>query len=106
MTTDLFFFFGLEAEAAGAVTDEVVGVVASIVAGVIADVVAGAVFSDVYAVTGAAVVFTIYRPPTLVPEIEIQPGDDIINAPLPNVVRAPARSSRLMWRRETQNVGV
>lgn len=85
---DLFlFFFDLEAEVAGGVAD------------VIADAV-----SDVYAVAGA-IVFTIYRS-ILVPEIEIPPGDDIVNAPLPNVERAPARSSLLMDRREIRNVGV
>ena len=98
-TTDLFllFFFNLEAEVAGEA--------AGAVAGVVADAIGGAVFSDVYAVA-AAVVFTTYRSLILVPEIDIPPGDDIVNAPCPNVERAPVRSSWPMERRETRNVGV
>ena len=134
-TVDLFllFFYDLEAQAAGeaagavacvavgmvagavgsavagAVGGAVAGVVGYVVAdaigGAVAGVVADAVFSDVYAVA-AAVVFTTYRPLILVPEIYIPPGDDIMNAPRPNVEREPARSSWLMERRETRNFGM
>ena len=96
-------------EAAGAVACVVVGMVAGTVAGVVGGAVGGvvgnAVFSDVYAVA-ATVVFTTYRSLILVPEINIPPGDDIVNAPCPNVERAPVRSSWPMERRETRNVGV
>ena len=78
---------------AGAVSDAVVGMVSN------------AVFSDVCAVA-AAVVFTTFRSLILVPEIETPPGDDIVNAPSPNVERAPGRSSWLIERWETRNVGV
>ena len=93
-TIDLFllFFFDLEAEVAGEA------------AGAVADAIGGAVFSDVYAVA-AAVVFTTYRSLILVPEIDIPPGD-IVNAPCPNVERAPVRSSCIMEKRETRYVGV
>lgn len=80
---------------------KVAGAVACVVVGMVAD----AVFSDVYAVA-AAVVLTTYRSLILVPEIDIPLGDDIVNAPCPNVERAPARSSWPMERRETRNVGV
>ena len=76
----LVFFFDLEAEVAGVAAGAVAGVVVGMVAGTVAGAVGGAVFSDVYAVA-AAVVFTTYRSLILVPEIEIPPGDDIINAP-------------------------
>ena len=98
---------------AGAVAGAVGGAVAGMVAGTVGGAIGGAVvsavddavFSDMYAVA-AAVVFTTYRSLILVPEIEIPPGDDIVNAPRPNVERAPVRSNWLMERRETQNVGV
>lgn len=78
---DLFlFFFGLKVEVAGEA-------------------------ADVYAVAAGAV-FTMYRLPILVPEIEILSGDEIVNAPFPNVERAPARSSCPIERRETRNEGV
>ena len=79
--------------------------VAGAVGGAVVSAVDDAVFSDVYAVA-AAVVFTTYRSLILVPEIEILPGDDIVNAPRPNVERAPVRSNWLMERRETRSVGV
>ena len=86
---------GVVADAAGGA---VAGVVAGAVAGVVGDAVVSAVddavFSDLYAVA-AAVVFTTYRSLILVPEFEIPPGDDIVNAPRPNVERAPVRSN---WR--------
>ena len=96
----LFFIFDLEAEVAG----EAAGAVACMVVGMVAGAVGDAVFS-VYAVA-AAVVFTTYRSLTLVPKIDIAPGDDIMNAARPNVERAPARFSRLMERREARNVGM
>ena len=95
-TMDRFLFFSfdlpVEAEAAGNGAVVVAGsgamAVADMVAGEVAGIIAGtAVISDVYAVA-SAVVFTIYRSTTLVPEIEIPPGDDV-NAPRPNVERAP-----------------
>ena len=79
-TMDLFLFFSGNGVVA------VVDMVADVVAG------SGAAFSDAYAVA-SVVVFTIYRSLTLVPEIKIPPGDDVVNAPRPNVKRAPARSS-------------
>ena len=54
----------------------VVDMVADVVAG------SGAAFSDAYA-AASIVVFTIYRSPTLVPEMKIPPGD--VNAPCLNV---------------------
>ena len=90
---------------AGAVADVIGSAVAGTVGGAVVSAVDDAVFSDVYAVA-AAVVFTTYRSLILVPEIEIPPGDDIVNAPRPNVERALVRSNWLMERRETQNVGV
>ena len=89
-TIDLFLFFSfdlpVESEVAGKGAVAVVDMVADVVAG------SGAVFSDAYAVA-SVVVFTIYRSPTLVPEMKIPSGDDAVNAPRPNVERAPARSS-------------
>ena len=90
---------------AGAVADAIGGTVAGAVGGAVVSAVDDAVFSDVYAVA-AAVVFTINRSLILISEIEILPGDDILNAPRPNVERAPVRSNWLMERRETRNVGV
>ena len=89
----------------GAVTGAIGGVVAGAVGGEVVGAVDDAVFSDVYAVA-AAVVFTTYRSLILVPEFEIPPGDDIVNAPRPNVERAPVRSNWLIERKETRNVGV
>ena len=95
-TMDLFLFFSfdllVETEVAG--NGAVARSGAAAVVEMVADVVAGggAVFSDAYAVA-SVVVFTIYRSPTLVPEMKIPPGDDVVNAPRPNVERAPARSS-------------
>ena len=75
-------------------TNPVGGAVAGKVGGPVVGTVGGAVSSDVYAVA-AAVVSTTYRSLILVPEIEIPPGDDIVNAPRPNVERTPVRSR---WR--------
>ena len=90
---------------AGAVADAIGGAVAGAAGGTVAGAVDDAVSSNVYAVA-AAVVFTTYRSLILVPEFEIPPGDDIVNAPRPNVERAPVWSSWLMERRETRNVGM
>ena len=79
--------------------------VACVVIDMVTGTVGGTVFSDVYAVA-TAVVFTTYRSLILVSEIDIPPGDDIVNAPCPNAQRAPVRSSWPMERRETRNVGV
>ena len=65
---------------AGTVGDAVSGAVAGAVGGAVVITVGDAVFSNAYAVA-AAIVFTTYRSLILVPEIEIPPGDDIVNAP-------------------------
>ena len=75
-------------------TNPVGGAVAGAVGGPVVGTVGDAVSSDVYAVA-AADVSTTYRALILVPEIEIPPGDDIVNAPRPNVERTPVRSR---WR--------
>ena len=91
---------------AGAVAGAVGGAVAgAVVDGAVVSAVDDAVFSDVYAVAAVAV-FITYRSLILLPEFEIPPGEDIVNAPCPNVERAPVWSNWLMERRETQNVGV
>ena len=102
---DLFLFFSdllVETEVGGngavavggSGAEAVVESSAAVVVDMVADVVVGngTAFSDAYAVA-SVVVFTIYRSPTLVPEMKIPPGDDVVNAPRPNVERAPARSS-------------
>ena len=81
-TMDLFLFFSLDLP----VETDVVG------NGVVAVAGSGAAFSDAY-VVASVVVFTIYRSRTLVPEMKIPSGDDAVNAPRPNVERAPAQSS-------------
>ena len=73
-TMDLFLFFSFDL----LVETEVAG--------------NGAAFSDAYAVA-SVVVSTIYRSPTLLPEMKIPPGNDVLNAPRPNVERALVQSS-------------
>ena len=97
LTMDLFLFFSdllVETKVGGNGAVAVAGSGAEAVVDMVADVVVGSgtAFSDVYAVA-SVVVFTIYRSPTLVPEMKIPPGDDVVNAPRPNVERAPAWSS-------------
>ena len=88
LTMDLFLFFSfgllVETEVADNGAVAVAGSGAAAVVEMVADVVAGsgAAFSDAYA-AASIVVFTIYRSPTLVPEMKIPPGD--VNAPCLNV---------------------
>ena len=96
MATDVVGNGAVAVAGSGAVA--VVEMVADKVAG------SGAAFSNMYAVA-SVVVFTIYRSPTLVPEMKIPKGDDL-NTLCPNMERAPVRSSQLTERRETRNVGI
>ena len=70
------------------------GAVAGTVGVPVVNMVGDAVSSDGYAET-AVDVSTTYRSLILVPEIEIPPGNDIVNALRPNVERTPERSR---WR--------